>query len=80
MGWSNDTTVSLDLEKNLVTTGIPGGSSNNGGLELLFEFDGPREFTSVHLHVNNMFTRGVQVCTTFLIFIEVEASHVRFPI
>lgn len=30
-------------------------------LEITFEFDGPKEFSSVHVHVNNMFTRSVQV-------------------
>ncbi|XP_026463457.1 discoidin domain-containing receptor 2-like isoform X2 [Ctenocephalides felis] len=75
VGWSNDTTVSLDLEKNLVTTGIPGGSSNNGGLELLFEFDGPREFTSVHLHVNNMFTRGVQIPSSISFYFSLDGER-----
>ncbi|KAF7276711.1 hypothetical protein GWI33_009896, partial [Rhynchophorus ferrugineus] len=29
-------------------------------LEIVLEFDGIREFNAVHLHTNNMFTRGVQ--------------------
>ena len=42
-------------------------------LDFTFEFDIIREFSAVHLHANNMFTRGVQVSmlgvsrfTTFL--------------
>lgn len=37
---------------------------NGDPLEIIVEFDGIREFNAVHLHVNNMFTRGVQVSTT----------------
>lgn len=32
-------------------------------VDITFEFNGVREFSSVHLHTNNMFTRGVQVST-----------------
>ncbi|KAG8230045.1 hypothetical protein J437_LFUL000881 [Ladona fulva] len=30
-------------------------------LEITFEFDVTREFSALHLHANNMFTRGVQI-------------------
>ncbi|XP_050311862.1 discoidin domain-containing receptor tyrosine kinase B-like isoform X2 [Anthonomus grandis grandis] len=34
---------------------------NGEPLEITIEFDGLREFNAVHLHTNNMFTRGVQL-------------------
>lgn len=34
---------------------------SDNSLNIIFEFDGIREFSAVHLHANNMFTRGVQV-------------------
>lgn len=30
-------------------------------LEMLFEFDRVRNFSAVHIHINNMFTKDVQV-------------------
>lgn len=32
-------------------------------LEILFEFDKVRNFSAVHLHTNNLFTKDVQVIT-----------------
>lgn len=37
----------------------PGWSG--GPLEMLFEFDKVRNFSAVHIHINNMFTKDVQV-------------------
>lgn len=30
-------------------------------LEMLFEFDRVRNFSAVHIHINNMFTKDIQV-------------------
>lgn len=36
-------------------------------LEMLFEFDRVRNFSAVHIHINNMFTKDVQVRQTCLL-------------
>lgn len=33
----------------------------NGSVELVFEFDQIRNFSTIHLHTNNFFSRNVQV-------------------
>ncbi|GLV42828.1 Discoidin domain receptor [Carabus blaptoides fortunei] len=49
-------------------------SRSDEPLEITFEFDGPREFSAVHLHINNMFTRGVQMFTTAQIYFSLEGE------
>lgn len=39
---------------------------NGQPIEIKFEFDKVREFTSVHIFCNNQFTRDVQVSTEYL--------------
>lgn len=41
--------------------GWSNATRNGEPLDITFEFANIREFTAVHLHANNMFTRGVQV-------------------
>ncbi|XP_066256010.1 discoidin domain-containing receptor 2-like isoform X2 [Euwallacea similis] len=44
-------------------------------LEMTVEFDGIREFNAVHLHSNNMFTRGVQVFSKAEIWFSLDGSR-----
>ncbi|XP_071444959.1 discoidin domain-containing receptor 2-like [Hetaerina americana] len=44
-------------------------------LEITFEFDVTREFSTLHLHANNMYTRGVQVFSQALVFFSLEGDR-----
>ncbi|XP_066148474.1 discoidin domain-containing receptor 2-like isoform X3 [Euwallacea fornicatus] len=44
-------------------------------LEMTVEFDGIREFNAVHLHSNNMYTRGVQVFSKAEIWFGLDGSR-----
>ncbi|CAH0546092.1 unnamed protein product [Brassicogethes aeneus] len=44
-------------------------------LEIIFEFDAIREFTAVHLHANNMFTRGVQIFTLCEVWFSLDGER-----
>ena len=58
IGWRNDTSA--------VDGGSSGGGSGGGGggrtsIQIVFEFDAPRRFTSARLHANNLFSKEVRV-------------------
>ncbi|XP_063925525.1 epithelial discoidin domain-containing receptor 1-like isoform X2 [Zophobas morio] len=44
-------------------------------LDITFEFDSIREFSAVHLHANNMFTRGVQVFSQAEIWFSLDGDR-----
>jgi len=51
------------------------GWKNESGarpVEIVFEFDRVRNFSAIHLHANNLFTKDVQVSTKFLL---ITLSH-----
>ncbi|XP_063215521.1 discoidin domain-containing receptor 2-like [Bacillus rossius redtenbacheri] len=44
-------------------------------LEIVFEFDGPREFAAAHVHTNNMFTKGAQVFSEVLVYFSLNGDR-----
>jgi hypothetical protein len=72
--WGSDGSEDFDVGLlccNAVWTSVPGqgwvgwrnDTRNGQPIEIKFEFDKVREFTSVHIFCNNQFTRDVQVST-----------------
>lgn len=60
VGWKNDTIMSL---MSSATSGLSaiGAASSEPVVSILFEFDRPRNFSSVRFHCNNMFSKEVRV-------------------
>ena len=61
VGWKNDTIMSLMSSATSGGLSAVGVASSEPVVSILFEFDRPRNFSSVRFHCNNMFSKEVRV-------------------